>query len=54
VAELLNPSAPHPQPDGKPENPTALSAIFYAAILEQEVPGGRRIPRPVPVRFCSW
>jgi tryptophan synthase beta chain len=50
VADMPNPPAPLLQPNGIPINPAALSAIFPAAIIEQEFSRERWIPIPEPVR----
>jgi tryptophan synthase beta chain len=50
VADMPNAPAPLLGPDGKPIHPSALSAIFPAAIIEQEISRERWIPIPEPVR----
>jgi len=50
VADLPKPPAPPLGPDGKPIGPAALTAIFPAALIEQEVSGSRWIDIPEPVR----
>jgi tryptophan synthase beta chain len=50
VADLPKPPAPPLGPDGKPIGPAALTAIFPAALIEQEVSASRWIDIPEPVR----
>jgi tryptophan synthase beta chain len=50
VADMPRPPAPPLGRDGKPINPEALSRIFPAPIIEQEISGTRWIPIPEPVR----
>jgi len=50
VADLPNPPAPLLGPDARPISPDALSAIFPAGIIEQEISRERWIPIPEPVR----
>jgi tryptophan synthase beta chain len=56
VADMPNAPAPPLGPDGKPITPAALSAIFPASIIEQEVSTERWIPIPEPVReiYRQW
>ncbi|MGH7935131.1 MAG: TrpB-like pyridoxal phosphate-dependent enzyme [Candidatus Binataceae bacterium] len=56
VADMPRPPAPPLDPGGKPISPDALSAIFPAAIIEQEVSRERWIPIPEPVRqiYRQW
>jgi tryptophan synthase beta chain len=56
VADMPNPPAPPLGPDGTPIGPDALSAIFPAPIIEQEVSRQRWIPIPEPVQqiYRQW
>jgi tryptophan synthase beta chain len=56
VADMPNPPAPPLGPDGVPIGPDALSAIFPAPIIEQEVSRQRWIPIPEPVQqiYRQW
>lgn len=56
AADLKNPPAPPLGPDGKPMNPSEMSAIFADNIIEQEVSSQRWIDIPDPVReiYQQW
>jgi len=56
VADLKNPPAPPLGPDGKPMDPSGMSAIFADNIIEQEVSDQRWIDIPEPVReiYQQW
>ncbi|WP_420591078.1 TrpB-like pyridoxal phosphate-dependent enzyme [Bacterioplanoides sp.] len=56
AADLKNPPAPPLGPDGKPMDPSAMSAIFADNIIEQEVSDQRWIDIPDPVReiYQQW
>src|SRR5580658_1417318 len=56
VADMPSPPAPPLGPDGVPIGPDALSAIFPAPIIEQEVSRQRWIPIPEPVQqiYRQW
>ena len=56
VADMPNPPAPPLGPDGNPVGPEALSAIFPASLIEQEVSAQRWIPIPDAVRstLAMW
>ncbi|WP_369601480.1 TrpB-like pyridoxal phosphate-dependent enzyme [Hahella sp. SMD15-11] len=56
MADLDNPPPPPLGPDGQPVTPEALSAIFAAPIIEQEMATERWIPIPEPVRqiYAQW
>ncbi|UTW46949.1 TrpB-like pyridoxal phosphate-dependent enzyme [Bacterioplanoides sp. SCSIO 12839] len=56
AADLKKPPAPPLGPDGKPMDPSAMSAIFADNIIEQEVSDQRWIDIPDPVReiYQQW